>query len=496
MKVETHSEELQNRVTVSPSEADWDGSQPIVLEPLKKGWAKGSQDMFLDERLPHFIFFHNQGPTPTKEHTMIILNDYYAVYYWRDPVTKEPTSKPLPPHLEVLSPYDKALKAAKLAQMNTAIYNWLDYWWKHPKATRSIEFSPATSSLPLHQKKSSSVDPLHLLLCNIVGIKTSRTRANTAVERWAKDHHEELKPEMQQKVGDAGRGKIGSSLVFMRERFAAQSRTVQKKYEELPKEEGLLACDALAQAKADASKPLDPSESQCIIDELPEMLALFLNKLGTMLNMHVSFYLAGLEPRKGGQINVISMHAGYDHSPKPMIFPEVRPKSYQKVIKLFEDWVETCYDEDERNSRALPCGEADDDEDDVSVLDMSVDEVGETTKCKHGSVDNEGDDGATARPEDTMLPLPHKKKRTKKWEKENDKVSAKKTKTGKQKESKEASPVNINATAIALTDVSNNAPAMHGSSEPSYVAPIPIDPVMSLDFRGNGNTNSGTRLGN
>ncbi len=105
-------------------------------------------------------------------------------------------------------------------------------------------------------------------------------------------------------------------------KFAALPEAEQKKYEKLAKDEGKKVHEARAQAILEAGNLLDPTQAQrwllpyvfqsfltCkyrVIDELPLILHPFLMKVTEILGLHGAFYFAGPEPRKGGQINVIS----------------------------------------------------------------------------------------------------------------------------------------------------------------------------------------------
>ncbi len=171
-------------------------------------------------------------------------------------------------------------------------------------------------------KGKSSEDPFHLLLCNVLGVDVTCTCANTAAEWWAKDNGDQFKSELQHEVSGNGHQKIGTLLSMIRTKFAALPEVEQKKYKKLVKDEGKKVHEARAQAILEARNLLDPAQAQrwllpyvfqsfltCkyrVIDELPLTLHPFLTKVTEILGLCESFYFAGPEPRKGGQINVIS----------------------------------------------------------------------------------------------------------------------------------------------------------------------------------------------
>ncbi len=91
---------------------------PVILPPLTKGWAKGSWQEFLTRHIVCFNYRQNQSTADRKEYVEIVVNEYWTRYYWEDPIDEEPTSLPVPPHLDIIHPSKGPLKAAKLAQMN------------------------------------------------------------------------------------------------------------------------------------------------------------------------------------------------------------------------------------------------------------------------------------------------------------------------------------------------------------------------------------------
>ncbi|SJL17955.1 uncharacterized protein ARMOST_21526 [Armillaria ostoyae] len=277
---------------------------PIILPPFPKGWAKGSRQTLLESSQVTFSYHHAESITAAKDFVLNVTNRYLKAYYWDDPEDQEPTGPLPPPHLEALTPARKALKAAKIVRLTNAIYNWLNYRWKHPTSGPS----PASSRNP------KSEDPLHLLLCNIAGVEIGRLRALT---------------------------------------FALLPADVRERYETLAKEEGKQAREAKQHAIENAGALLNPTEAQLALNRLPATLAPFLKKLGSMLGVHACLLLAGPEPQKGGQINVLSMHAGFDKSPMPLEFPEAVPAQYEKCVALFQRFVETCYTDDEMAARSL-----------------------------------------------------------------------------------------------------------------------------------------------
>ncbi len=89
----------------------------IILLPLKKGWAKGSREQLLDRHIPTYTIRQNEGFNRTKEYVGTITNEYFAIYGWELPLTEEPTSVPVLPHLDNVPAEKIALKAATIAQI-------------------------------------------------------------------------------------------------------------------------------------------------------------------------------------------------------------------------------------------------------------------------------------------------------------------------------------------------------------------------------------------
>ncbi|KAK0496500.1 hypothetical protein EDD18DRAFT_1353273 [Armillaria luteobubalina] len=230
-------------------DTEYDGA-PIVLPSFPKGWVKGSRLALLEYFQISFAYCHAQSVTSGKDYTLIITNAYLCTYYWDDPLTKEPTEPPPPPHLEALTPRRKALKAAKIAQITASIYNWLDYRWKHPK---------------------SGLDP----------IPTNQSQYRTF-----------LSAHSSRTLGEGAFQSGQDESAYTDTQFAALPAEEREKYEALAKEEGRLAHEEKLCTIANASELLSPSEAQRAIDRLPSTLGLFLKKLGSALGFHACLYLA------------------------------------------------------------------------------------------------------------------------------------------------------------------------------------------------------------
>ncbi|SJL16401.1 uncharacterized protein ARMOST_19925 [Armillaria ostoyae] len=339
---------------------------PIVLPLFPKGWAKGSRQTLLESSQVTFSYHRAESVTAAKDFVLNVTNRYLKVYYWDDPEDQEPMGPPPPPHLEALTPVRKALKAAKIVRLTNAIYNWLNYRWKHPTSGPS----PASS----HNPKSE--DPLHLLLCNVAGVEIGRLRALTAAEHWLKDNFEQIKRDLEGETTSEGRARIGTTATATRKQFALLPADVRERYETLAKEEGKQA-----------------REAKQALNRLPATLAQFLKKLGSMLGVHACLLLAGPEPQKGGQINVLLMHAGFDKSPMPLEFPEAVPTQYEKCVALFQRFVEMCYTDNEMAARSLSPEELakyTDIDDGIPDNEVVVESPGSKRQC-HADDDGDGE---------------------------------------------------------------------------------------------------------
>ncbi|KIK81603.1 hypothetical protein PAXRUDRAFT_27823 [Paxillus rubicundulus Ve08.2h10] len=72
------------------------------------------------------------------------------------------------------------------------------------------------------------------------------------------------------------------------------------------------------------------------------------------LGMHVTLLVEGPEPRKQGQITVLSMHEGADHSPVPRNWQLHDKQKYKVVTRMFQDYLSMCYTQEEHNACKLP----------------------------------------------------------------------------------------------------------------------------------------------
>ncbi|KAF9491514.1 hypothetical protein BDN71DRAFT_1510282 [Pleurotus eryngii] len=70
--------------------------------------------------------------------------------------------------------------------------------------------------------------------------------------------------------------------------------------------------------------------------------------------MHVTVLISGPEPKKGGQLNVLSLHTGTNLSPVPKTWGEADKEKYQLVTQNFKELLHTAYTQQQQIDAAIP----------------------------------------------------------------------------------------------------------------------------------------------
>ncbi|PBK72084.1 hypothetical protein ARMSODRAFT_1016070 [Armillaria solidipes] len=322
----------------------------LPLLPLKKGWAKGTRATLLGCQLQ---VYSSKRTTNTKKAVewanSQAVNEYFTDFHWRLSLDQEPQPDDLPflPD-DNLSEEEREWKAAVIKQMSTAISNWLDYHWGKGD-------SAATMS-----KKQAANDPIVSYLSRLAGIDmNSRQRALTAEQLFGKDNQgiSDAFNQQWKESGRDGKARAGARTVFVASEFAKLSTAEKKMWKARAAEDAEMVKKS-KEATLKAPTLLPPEEAQKAMDSLAWMMGPLLDGLVTMLGCHVSLIITGPEPRKGGQINVLTLHHGYDKSPVPLRFHEAGGERGKERYKMFlaaiGDYIATCYSKFTLNLHALP----------------------------------------------------------------------------------------------------------------------------------------------
>ncbi|KAJ8516237.1 hypothetical protein ONZ45_g6440 [Pleurotus djamor] len=315
-----------------------------VLKPQTRNWAKGKQLEFFNSHLEGFLeAVHASGDT--KAIADNVVNRYFELFDWRLPVSQDPTpDAPLPNSLKVLSAEETKLKGRVVAKMRTSITNWLHY-----NATKTV------SSLK-HLKSTDTRDPYALLLSKLSGVGTRPPKRANAWEVCSKPNFNTYKDEVDNLFEASGKEKKYRATErnkFMSARFSKLPEAQRLAWEKQAQEQ----YDVEVQARADRVKritSLSPVERQEALRRLGDFFWPILEGVSTILNMHVSVFVGGPEPARGGALNVLSLHSGQNRDAIPKTWGEADPKRFEAVTDSFLAYLETCYTLEDRAASAIP----------------------------------------------------------------------------------------------------------------------------------------------
>ncbi|KIK75813.1 hypothetical protein PAXRUDRAFT_36959 [Paxillus rubicundulus Ve08.2h10] len=251
------------------------------VKKLKKNWAQGQHSDFLNAELAGYktAISGGQSQEPSEPYNL----------------------SPTPP--EHLSSITKEQEKHKVESMRKAIRTWMDYRSKKtPKPDR---------------KRSAEDDPWCHLLAQLSGVLKAKPRALKPHQRWSKDHFNAIvkgtfKARWQQEKDLLSKNsKTAYCDQFTRSTFLQQPQSVQDEYTKLAQEEGKAA---LQEWNDTLTMPPStfPADRQATIDRLAGFAGPILSGMAQALGMHVSLFVGGPEPHKGGQITVLTMHEGTD----------------------------------------------------------------------------------------------------------------------------------------------------------------------------------------
>ncbi|KIY61815.1 hypothetical protein CYLTODRAFT_495026 [Cylindrobasidium torrendii FP15055 ss-10] len=326
----------------------------LTVPKFKRGWAKGARMAFFEARVPDYTSARAKGPAQTADYLVAVSNAYCQQFtWWLDP-PNEPTASDLAKTDDELDPAELQLKAAKILRLRRASRNLLD---------RLSNSAPAISKMTPAQIKR---DPVSSLISAIANGKTHVPRARTAYQLWSKSQfNKDIKTDVDQSVIDNGvDAKSG--------RIRLVTGSTQQAFQNLPASERRvweLQADAEKAANQEArglqkkdgvipAMPLDPTATQDMLDALVHKIDPLLQGISKLTNGNAHFYWAGPEPRRGGQINVISMHAGVDRMPIPCGFMEAGGSEgvarRRTVEAAIGDFALSCYDPKVQAARTLP----------------------------------------------------------------------------------------------------------------------------------------------
>ncbi|KAJ8518862.1 hypothetical protein ONZ45_g4096 [Pleurotus djamor] len=320
-------------------------------KPLTRNWAKGARLEFLVDNLDSYIESASRDRNASRTTLNRIVNDYFAKFSWRLPLTVDPpppstssAQRQSSPPPEILTKAESDRKGIVIKKMRNAIANWLNY--------RANKISNPYK----HLKNLDNSDPYAILLSRLTGIGLKNPNRIKGWQELQKTAWESYKVEFDAKVEAENIKKTHIAT--------ARNRFIQKKFQELTESDQAMweqrATERHAKevnAKMEQMNRLDsftPHERQDAIRRLGDFFIPILEGASTVLKMHVSVLIGGPEPANGGALNVLSIHSGVNRAAIPMTWGEANPDAFDEVTNNFLSYLETCYTAEEKAQAALP----------------------------------------------------------------------------------------------------------------------------------------------
>ncbi|EIW86725.1 hypothetical protein CONPUDRAFT_148784 [Coniophora puteana RWD-64-598 SS2] len=315
------------------------------VETLKRMWAKDAIRKFMDGHLEGYRVARSQTYTRARDYIDTVTNAYFDFVPWRHKVS-DPIPDDFDPRVvENLSEVEEAQKAAKIEAMKSSIKNWLDYRIDNNKL--------------VGRPSSKENDVWARVLRQLAGISPSKPKKLSAGQFWSKSHYTTVVKADFDARWDVEKGKLGSKhRSSFREKITAEhfgrlSEEAQRSWATKAKE----AHDSeVAQWNASLNAPIDssPEARQIAIDNAQAFLTPILEHVHNATGFHASVFLGGPEPRKGGRINVITMHQGTSLASVRQKWPAANPTSYKAALRQYLDFLETCFTTKTKAAAALP----------------------------------------------------------------------------------------------------------------------------------------------
>ncbi|PBK85202.1 hypothetical protein ARMGADRAFT_1036497 [Armillaria gallica] len=256
-------------------------------------WAKGPHQVFLKKQLTPYAHKCALRPKQAAEFIAMVVNEWFIIFHWCLLLGWEPQTTDIVLDNELLT--DEELDA---------------------KLRLSLSLAHGGSALMLTKKKITQ-DPIAAFLQQLTVKEPMRQWALMAQQLWLKEHLvRPMKVHFEQEFEASNR--------LNNHHTAVQAEFVGNQFGELSEEDRKL-WKAKAQEDVKNVKHgkeeivpgpslLPPEEAQKAIDNIGMILLPLAESIVKSLGMQVHIVLAGPEPCKGSQLNIIGIHEGYDKS--------------------------------------------------------------------------------------------------------------------------------------------------------------------------------------
>ncbi|EIW81650.1 hypothetical protein CONPUDRAFT_152573 [Coniophora puteana RWD-64-598 SS2] len=331
----------------------------FYVELLTKGWAQGRIRTFMDDHIEGYRVARSQTYSRVRDYINTTTNEFFEMVPWRNKVS-DPIPDDYNPHaMEHLSEIEEDQKAHKIESIKNSIKSWLD---------RRIDGNKLAG-----RPSSKENNVWTRLLKQLSGVPSVKPKKLSAVQFWSKAHYALVRSQFREKITSEYFNKLSDKeqLDWAEKAKADHAREVSKWHAAL-------------------NTPVDtaPEARQIAIDTLNVFLSPILNEVHAATGFHITMFLCGPEPHKGGRLNVIGMHWGTHIAPSPQNWPAAQPQSHKLAIKHFLDFVETCFTNEMKAQSALKMNSASNIPEALRTAGMDKDGVKSTTHEASGSSDS------------------------------------------------------------------------------------------------------------
>ncbi|KAK0474033.1 hypothetical protein EDD18DRAFT_1368319 [Armillaria luteobubalina] len=316
----------------------------LPLPNLRKGWAKGAQATFLEQCVVWLREKKGLNPKRAAEFAnTTAVNEYFQEFFWALPLHQDPHNDDPPPVAdEELSNTQHGAKAAIVKQMSNAIPKWLEY------------HVGKVTTVAAMTKKARERDPILAFLSRLAGTEPLHYRSLTPKQWFGKDNNDlSLRFDVFWNAqGGLGKDRAAAHTAFVAAKFDKLSSDDQDRWGAFA--ERMAAENKRPKGGAWAGQRLRCCHLQTVWDTLASTLQPLIEGLSVMLGSHVSLAITDPEPRRGGQVNVITIHEGLDKLAVPLHFHEVGGEPYQLWLAAIGEFALSCYTPEEQRACALP----------------------------------------------------------------------------------------------------------------------------------------------
>ncbi|EIW79118.1 hypothetical protein CONPUDRAFT_155803 [Coniophora puteana RWD-64-598 SS2] len=294
----------------------------FYVETLHKGWVQGHVLSFMEGHIEGYCTARSQSNSRVHDCVDTVTNEFFNFVPWCNKMS-DPVPDNFNPHaVEDLSKVEEDQKAHKIEAVKTSITAWLDC---RINSTKLVGWPGSKEN-----------DVWTRLLKQLSGVPSVKPKKLSAMQFWLKLHYASIVKADCDARWDAEKGRLAEQL------------SCEAKAKEDHKHK-------VAKWKASLNAPIDtsPEGRQSVIDTLQTFISPILDEVHEATGLHLALFLAGPKPRKGGCLNCIVMHRGETVSASPQHRAAAQPQTHKAAMKVFLDFVGTCFTKEMKAQSAL-----------------------------------------------------------------------------------------------------------------------------------------------